>query len=169
HPQGGGASTFGSEDGPPQRDVRGRARSGPRPNRATGHLGNRREDRPGRRRRDPQSRQDRLHIEGNPGRVPASIDARRGGASVGSLRGLARLIFNRATICNSGTFMKARPISSRLDGWDMRSAMDLIGRNHALQEHWIRRVLAFVIDALIVFAIGRILPLPLSILAWTWH
>src|SRR2546426_1055084 len=36
----------------------------------------------------------------------------------------------------------------------MPSAIDLIGHNPALQEHWIRRFLAFVIDAIIVFAIG---------------
>src|SRR5947199_39161 len=36
------------------------------------------------------------------------------------------------------------------DGLAMPSAFDLIGHNPALQEHWIRRFIAFVIDAVIV-------------------
>src|SRR5438445_1740349 len=51
----------------------------------------------------------------------------------------------------------------------MPSAIDLIGHNPALQEHWIRRFLAFVIDAIIVFAIGFIFAIPFSILAWAWY
>ena len=51
----------------------------------------------------------------------------------------------------------------------MPSAINLIGHNPALQEHWIRRFLAFVIDAIIVFAIGFIFAIPFSILAWAWY
>src|SRR6266704_400505 len=35
----------------------------------------------------------------------------------------------------------------------MPSAFDLIGRNPALQEHWIRRLFAFLIDSVVVFGI----------------
>src|SRR5437667_5921567 len=51
----------------------------------------------------------------------------------------------------------------------MPSAIDLIGHNPALQEPWLRRFLAFVIDAIIVFAIGFIFAIPFSILAWAWY
>src|SRR3989442_1602402 len=51
----------------------------------------------------------------------------------------------------------------------MPSAIDLIGHNPALQEHWIRRFLAFVIDAIIVFAIGFIFAIRFSILARAWY
>jgi uncharacterized RDD family membrane protein YckC len=51
----------------------------------------------------------------------------------------------------------------------MPSAIDLIGHNPALQEHWIRRFFAFVIDVIIVFAIGLIFLFSLSILAWAWY
>src|SRR6266540_3901518 len=39
----------------------------------------------------------------------------------------------------------------------MPSAFDLIGRNPALQEHWIRRLFAFLIDAVVVFLIDLLL------------
>ena len=35
----------------------------------------------------------------------------------------------------------------------MPSAFQLIGRNPALQEHWIRRLLAFIIDGIIVILV----------------
>lgn len=50
----------------------------------------------------------------------------------------------------------------------MPSAIDLIGHNAALQEHWIRRFFAFVIDAVIIFAIGLIFAIRLSFLTWAW-
>src|SRR6266566_2824101 len=43
----------------------------------------------------------------------------------------------------------------------MPSAFDLIGRNPALQEHWIRRLFAFLIDSVVVFVIGLFF-------AWAW-
>ncbi len=51
----------------------------------------------------------------------------------------------------------------------MPSAIDLIGHNAALQEHWIRRLFAFAIDAAIIFAIGLIVAIPLSFLTWAWY
>jgi len=48
----------------------------------------------------------------------------------------------------------------------MPSAIDLIGHNQALQEHWIRRGIAFVIDVIIVAVITLILGLPLGVLGW---
>src|SRR5437879_12779407 len=51
----------------------------------------------------------------------------------------------------------------------MPSAIDLIGHNPALQEHWIRRFLAFVIDAIIVFAIGLPFAISFSFLVWAWY
>lgn len=50
----------------------------------------------------------------------------------------------------------------------MPSAFDLIGRNPALQEHWIRRFFAFVIDAIIVFVIILFFAIPFSIFGWVW-
>ena len=50
----------------------------------------------------------------------------------------------------------------------MPSAFDLIGRNPALQEHWIRRLFAFLIDSVVVFVIGLFFAIPLSIFAWAW-
>jgi len=51
----------------------------------------------------------------------------------------------------------------------MRSAMDEIGRNSALQEHWIRRVLAMVVDIIIVLVvvilIAAFVP-PILLLGW---
>jgi uncharacterized RDD family membrane protein YckC/ribosomal protein S27AE len=51
----------------------------------------------------------------------------------------------------------------------MPSAIDLIGHNPALQEHWIRRFFAFVIDAAIIFAIGLLFAIPLLFLTWAWY
>lgn len=50
----------------------------------------------------------------------------------------------------------------------MPSALDLIGRNPALQEHWIRRFFAFVIDAIIIAVITFFLSLPFALLAAVW-
>src|SRR6266498_5053538 len=50
----------------------------------------------------------------------------------------------------------------------MPSAFDLIGHNPALQEHWIRRLFAFLIDAVVVFVIGLFFAIPLKIFAWPW-
>ncbi len=50
----------------------------------------------------------------------------------------------------------------------MPSAFDLIGHNPALQEHWIRRFFAFVIDVVIVFVIGLFIAIPFSFLTWVW-
>ncbi len=44
----------------------------------------------------------------------------------------------------------------------MPTAFELIGHNQALQEHWIRRVLAIVIDAIIVSLVYLAITLPLS-------
>src|SRR5438093_6780111 len=56
------------------------------------------------------------------------------------------------------------------DGLAMPSAFDLIGHNPALQEHWIRRFIAFVIDAVIVAVVGLFVAIPLSFpfLGWAW-
>src|SRR5947207_10349371 len=54
------------------------------------------------------------------------------------------------------------------DGLAMPSAFDLIGHNPALQEHWIRRFIAFVIDAVIVAVVGLFFAIPLSFLGWAW-
>src|SRR5437667_1605242 len=51
----------------------------------------------------------------------------------------------------------------------MPSAINLIGHNPALQEHWIRRFLAFIIDALNVCALRFIFAIHLSIRAWAWY
>ena len=50
----------------------------------------------------------------------------------------------------------------------MPSAIDLIGHNPALQEHWIRRFFAFLVDAVIVAVVGLFLAIPLSFLGWPW-
>lgn len=54
----------------------------------------------------------------------------------------------------------------------MPSAFDLIGHNAALQEHWIRRLIAIVIDALLVFVVVFFINLPFPILGnwvlWTF-
>src|SRR5437867_9944095 len=54
------------------------------------------------------------------------------------------------------------------DGLAMPSAFDLIGHNPALQEHLIRRFIAFVIDAVIVAVVGLFFAIPLSFLGWAW-
>src|SRR5207245_5670177 len=94
---GGGPPTVGPEDGPPERDIRGRPRGGPRPDRPTRHSRDRCEDGPLVRRRDPQGREDRLHVEGSPRRIPQAVASRRRGIAVRSIRGLDRLIFNYPT------------------------------------------------------------------------
>jgi len=48
----------------------------------------------------------------------------------------------------------------------MPSAFDLIGHNPALQEHWIRRFFAFLIDAIVVFVIGLFLSIAIG--GWVW-
>src|SRR5438132_7447089 len=54
------------------------------------------------------------------------------------------------------------------DGSDMPSAFDLIGHNPALQEHWIRRFIAFLFDAVVVIVVGLFFAIPLSFLTWAW-
>ena len=48
----------------------------------------------------------------------------------------------------------------------MPSAFDLIGHNPALQEHWIRRFIAFVFDAVVVIVVGLFFAIPLGFLGW---
>jgi uncharacterized RDD family membrane protein YckC/ribosomal protein S27AE len=50
----------------------------------------------------------------------------------------------------------------------MPSAVSLIGRNPALQEHWFRRLLAFVIDAIIILLVFLFVAIPNGILLWSW-
>lgn len=49
----------------------------------------------------------------------------------------------------------------------MPSAVSMIARNPALQEHWFRRFFAFVIDALVVALIALFLGIPLGFLRWS--
>src|SRR2546426_6886851 len=65
--------------------------------------------------------------------------------------------------------MKPGPISSPSDGSVMPSAIDLIGRNPALQEHWIRRFFAALIDGLVVGVIYLLFALPLAFLGLVWY
>src|SRR3989454_9937675 len=65
--------------------------------------------------------------------------------------------------------MKPGPISSPSDGSVMPSAIDLIGRNPALQEHWIRRFFAGLIDGIVVAAIYLLFALPLAFLGLVWY
>src|SRR3989475_12136699 len=51
----------------------------------------------------------------------------------------------------------------------MPSAIDLIGRNPALQEHWIRRFFAALIDGLVVAVIYLLFALPLAFLGLVWY
>ena len=51
----------------------------------------------------------------------------------------------------------------------MPSAIDLIGRNPALQEHWIRRFFAALIDGLVVGVIYLLFALPLAFLGLVWY
>src|SRR5207245_4826672 len=119
----------------------------------------------------PQGRQDRVHVEGSAGRVPSSIAPCRRGIAVGSFCGLDGLIFNPRSESYSSpdTLMKPAPISSPSDGRVMPSAIDLIGRNPALQEHWIRRFFAGLIDGIIVAAIYLLFVLPLAFLGLAWY
>lgn len=48
------------------------------------------------------------------------------------------------------------------------TGLDLIGHNAALQEHWIRRFIAVVIDSVIILVISFILSLFLFLFAWPW-
>jgi uncharacterized RDD family membrane protein YckC/ribosomal protein S27AE len=50
----------------------------------------------------------------------------------------------------------------------MPSAIDLIGHNQALQEHWIRRVLAAVIDGIIVFVVAFAFTFPFAMFRIEW-
>ena len=50
----------------------------------------------------------------------------------------------------------------------MPSALALIGRNPALQEHWIRRLFAFVIDVIIAALIFLVFAIPLAFLGAGW-
>jgi len=51
----------------------------------------------------------------------------------------------------------------------MPSAIDLIGRNPALQEHWIRRFFAGLIDGIIVAVVYLLFALPLAFLGLAWY
>ena len=51
----------------------------------------------------------------------------------------------------------------------MPSAIDLIGHNPALQEHWLRRFFAALIDGIIVAVIYLLFALPLAFLALAWY
>src|SRR5713226_2613189 len=51
----------------------------------------------------------------------------------------------------------------------MPSAIDLIGHNPALQEHWIRRFLAVLIDAIFVLAIYLLFAWPLGFTSLAWY
>lgn len=51
----------------------------------------------------------------------------------------------------------------------MPSAIQLIGRNPALQEHWIRRLLAFIIDGIIIILIFLVVAIPMAFLGWAWY
>ena len=47
----------------------------------------------------------------------------------------------------------------------MPSAFQLIGRNPALQEHWIRRLLAFILDAIVVVLVFLLVSIPVGFLS----
>src|SRR2546421_231848 len=51
----------------------------------------------------------------------------------------------------------------------MPSAIDLIGRNPALQEHWIRRFFAGLIDGIVVAVVYLLFVLPLAFLGLAWY
>src|SRR5207249_12289727 len=152
------------------RDVRGGPRGRPRPHCAAGHLGDRCEDRPGIWRRDPQGREDAVHVKGNPARGPPSIAACRGRNAAGTSDGTPGMIFNRPTKYICPYVYVGLSDMSLSDGLAMPSAFDLIGHNPALQEHWLRRFIAFVIDAVIVAVVGLFVAIPLSFpfLGWAW-
>ena len=48
----------------------------------------------------------------------------------------------------------------------MPSAFDLIGHNQALQEHWIRRVIAYIVDAFLVALVFLFFNVVLLVFAW---
>lgn len=48
----------------------------------------------------------------------------------------------------------------------MPSAFQLIGRNPALQEHWIRRFLAFILDVIVIVLTFLLFAIPMGFLAW---
>ena len=50
----------------------------------------------------------------------------------------------------------------------MPTAIEMIGHNAALQEHWIRRVIAVIVDSLIVFVGVLFLSAFFLIFAWPW-
>ncbi len=50
----------------------------------------------------------------------------------------------------------------------MPTGLDLIGSNSALQEHWIKRVVAIFIDALLLGIVLFVLSIPFAIFAWGW-
>src|SRR5216684_3418799 len=56
----------------------------------------------------------------------------------------------------------------RLRMGPMPTAFDLIWRNAALQEHWIRRFFAFLIDLVIIVAVGLFIAIPIGFLFWFW-
>ncbi len=53
------------------------------------------------------------------------------------------------------------------DGEDVPTGLNIIGSNKALQDHWIKRIVAFIIDALIVWVVSVILVFVLFFSAWT--
>ncbi len=75
---GSGTPAVRPEDGAPECDLRGGPRGGSSPNRFAGDPRNRCEDRASVRRCDPQGGEDRVHVEGNPERIPAAFHAGRG-------------------------------------------------------------------------------------------
>ncbi|HYT01105.1 MAG TPA: RDD family protein [Thermoplasmata archaeon] len=50
----------------------------------------------------------------------------------------------------------------------MPSAIDLIGHNPALQEHWLRRLFAFLIDLIVVIVIFLFFAIPLTLFGYVW-
>jgi len=50
----------------------------------------------------------------------------------------------------------------------MPTAFDLIGHNAALQEHWIRRLFAYVIDSILVLVVVVLLNVPFLVFNWGW-
>jgi len=50
----------------------------------------------------------------------------------------------------------------------MPTGLDLIGSNSALQEHWIKRVVAIFIDALLLGIVLFVLSIPFAIFNWGW-
>ncbi|MEW5937056.1 MAG: RDD family protein [Candidatus Thermoplasmatota archaeon] len=53
----------------------------------------------------------------------------------------------------------------------MPTTMDMIGSDKSLQEHWVKRIVACIIDAVIIYLIALVLWIPISIftiLTWSW-